>query len=114
MQTYGRPKRKRAEEEEADGAEDEDALLSGPLSARILKEAAAQRQEVDADDAGLGPAATVWDSSGRVDRPVAQGSGLMESQQPLPRSRPSGCRGTNCSLLHTLCPFRSVYRLRSA
>jgi len=62
-QTYGRPKRKRAEAE-AEGAEDEDALLSGPLSARILKEAAAQREEVDADDAGLGPAATVRDSTG--------------------------------------------------
>ena len=55
-QTYGRPKRKRAEED-AEGAEDEDALLSGQLSAKILKEAAAQREEVDADDAGLGPAA---------------------------------------------------------
>ncbi len=31
--------------------------MSGQLSARILKEAAAQREEVDADDAGLGPAA---------------------------------------------------------
>ena len=83
-QTYGRPKRKRAEEE-AEGAEDEDALLSGQLSAKILKEAAAQREEVDADDAGLGLAAgrqTVRDFAGRL--------GMMV---PCARFRSNGQRG---------------------
>ena len=39
--------------------DDGDALLSQRLSAKVLREAAAQREEVDADDAGLGPAAAL-------------------------------------------------------
>jgi hypothetical protein len=57
-QTYGRRKRNRPEEDEA-GGDDDDALLSQRLSAKVLKEAAAQREEVDADDAGLGAAAAL-------------------------------------------------------
>ena len=59
-QTYGRKKRNHPEEDEGGGGDDDDdALLTQRLSAKVLKEAAAQREEVDADEAGLGPAAAL-------------------------------------------------------